>query len=80
MFKPFNQITQEIFFGKIWIYVEGIFFFTSEIGFFGLTWRVLMQCDSTVSLHVSPKNQISKVKKKITYTEIQVLPRDFVSE
>ena len=80
MFKPFDQITQEKNLGKIWIFVEGIFFFTSEIGFTGLTWRLLMQFDSSVTLHDIPKNQISKVKKKITYTKSQIMPRNFVSE
>ena len=27
---------------KIWIFEEVSFFFTAEIGFFGLTWRVML--------------------------------------
>ena len=28
--------------GKVKVFVKVIFFFTSEIGFFGLTWRVML--------------------------------------
>ena len=36
-----------------------------------------MQCYSSVTLHVCPKNPISAEKRKITFSKIQVLPRNF---
>ena len=39
-----------------------------------------MQCYSSVTLHVSPKNPISAEKLKITSTKIQNLPPNFFPE
>ena len=39
-----------------------------------------MQRYSSVTLHVSPKNPISAEKLKITFSEIQIQPRNFVPE
>ena len=35
---------------------------------------------SSVTLHVSPKNQISAEKLKITFSKIQILPYNFFPE
>ena len=39
-----------------------------------------MQRYNSVTLHVSPKNQISAEKLKITFSKIQILPPNFFSE
>ena len=39
-----------------------------------------MQRNSSVTLHVSPKNPISAEKLKITSTKIQILPHNFFPE
>ena len=39
-----------------------------------------MQRYKSVTLHVSPKNPISAKKKKITFSKIQIWPRNFFPE